>query len=176
MVKVILKWELIGFFAISILGAFLHFTFELSGNWMPLAAISAVNESVWEHLKIGFWSALIYAIIEYPYLRKRANNFMFAKSIGIFAIPLSITMLFYTYNGILGKEILILDILIFIAAVAIGQYIGYRLLIKRATRRALNAAGLILIITLAVMFAFYTYKPPQLPIFQDPMGIYGIPK
>lgn len=175
MVKVILKWELIGFFAISILGSFLHFTFELSGNWMPLAAISAVNESVWEHLKIGFWPALIYAIVEYPYLRKRVNNFMFAKSMGIFAIPLFIAMLFYTYSGIFEVEILIVDILIFIAAVAIGQYIGYRLMIKGMTPRALNVAGLVLIITLAVMFVLYTYWPPHLPIFQDPMGIYGIP-
>jgi len=170
----IYRWELVGFFVISLLGALLHFTFELSGDWLPLAAISAVNESVWEHLKIGFWPALVYAIIEYPYLNKQTSNFIFAKTMGILAIPLSIAMLFYTYSGVFGEEVFLADILIFFAAVAIGQYISYRLLIKGATPRALDIVGLTLVITLAFMFAFYTYYPPQLPIFQDPMGIYGI--
>ena len=172
--KNILKWELFGALFISVIGAVFHFLFEWLGSFPPIGGFFPVNESVWEHLKIGFWPALVYAIIEYPYLNKQTSNFIFAKTMGILAIPLSIAMLFYTYSGVFGEEVFLADILIFFAAVAIGQYISYRLLIKGATPRALDIVGLTLVITLAFMFAFYTYYPPQLPIFQDPMGIYGI--
>ena len=47
--KKILLWEILGIiFTISI-GSLLHFTFELSGEWTPMAIISGVNESTWEH-------------------------------------------------------------------------------------------------------------------------------
>jgi hypothetical protein len=29
---------------------------------------SAVNESVWEHLKLGSWPAIVLALIEFKYL------------------------------------------------------------------------------------------------------------
>jgi hypothetical protein len=175
MKKAILKWELVGFFVIVIIGTLLHFTFELSGNWIPLAPISAVNESVWEHLKIGFWPALFYAIIEYFYFRKRANNIVLAKSMGVFAIPVFIAMVFYTYNGIFGVELFIADILIFIAAIAFGQFISYRLLTSGKTFRFINWIGIVVVIALAILFVLYTFHPPDLPIFQDPVtGSYGI--
>ncbi|MCW4022413.1 MAG: DUF6512 family protein [archaeon] len=30
-----------------------------------VGAFSAVNESVWEHLKLGFWPLILYTAIEY---------------------------------------------------------------------------------------------------------------
>ncbi|MCJ7665514.1 MAG: DUF6512 family protein, partial [Actinobacteria bacterium] len=57
--KKLLTWEMLGILFAFILGSLLHFTFELSGSWGPMALISGVNESVWEHLKIGFWPAFV---------------------------------------------------------------------------------------------------------------------
>ena len=65
------------------MGGALHFVLDLSGGWRPLALIAAVNESTWEHLKIGFWPALIYFLIEYRYVKKSGDNLLFAKAIGI---------------------------------------------------------------------------------------------
>ena len=48
--KSILLWELAGIIFIVVLGSVLHFAFEWSGRWTPIAPIAAVNESVWEHL------------------------------------------------------------------------------------------------------------------------------
>jgi len=71
----ILNFELIGIVFIVFVRSALHFTFDLSGR-NPFAGIfSAVNESVWEHLKLSFWPALLYVIIEYRYLKKTAGNF-----------------------------------------------------------------------------------------------------
>jgi hypothetical protein len=60
-----LWFELVGMVFIILLGSMLHFTFEWSGNQPIVGVFSAVNESVWEHLKIAFWPALLYLIFEY---------------------------------------------------------------------------------------------------------------
>jgi hypothetical protein len=76
--KSILRWELGGIAFIVVVGSALHFVFEWSGRAIPVAPIAAVNESVWEHLKLGFWPALVYAALEYSRFGKSANNFPFA--------------------------------------------------------------------------------------------------
>ncbi len=52
--KTVFIYELIGVVFIIFLGSALHFTFALSGNQPIVGAFSAVNESVWEHLKLAF--------------------------------------------------------------------------------------------------------------------------
>jgi hypothetical protein len=55
--KSVLLFELVGIVFIIFLGSALHFTFEWSGNQPAVGIFSAVNESVWEHLKLAFWPA-----------------------------------------------------------------------------------------------------------------------
>jgi hypothetical protein len=103
-------YELIGMFFIIILGSLLHFTFELSGHQAIVGVFSAVNESVWEHLKLSYWPALAYALIEYRYLKKLTNNFITAKTVGIYLMPILITIFFYAYTAVI-EDSLIIDIL-----------------------------------------------------------------
>jgi hypothetical protein len=173
--KKVLKWELIGIAVISVLGSVLHFLFEWSGGWEPVGVIAAVNESVWEHFKIGFWPALFYGVFEYSFLRKSTNNFAIAKSAGIYVIPITIAVLFYSYTAIIGKEILIVDILIFVIAVVLGQLTSYRILTLKPLPSILQGLGIFLVAILAVAFGIFTFYPPHLSIFQDALtGGYGI--
>ena len=173
--KKVLKWELIGIAVISVLGSVLHFLFEWSGGWEPVGVIAAVNESVWEHFKIGFWPALFYGVFEYSFLRKSTNNFAIAKSAGIYVIPITIAVLFYSYTAIIGKEILIVDILIFVIAVVLGQLTSYRILTLKPLPSILHGFGIFLVAILAVAFGIFTFYPPHLSIFQDALtGGYGI--
>ena len=171
----LLRWELIGIIVISVLGSILHFSFDWSGGWKPLGVISAVNESVWEHLKIGFWPALFYGVFEYPFLKKLTDNFTIAKASGIYAIPFVIVVLFYSYTGATGREILIVDILIFVIAIAVGQVVSYKILTMHKLTAWQNRLGLTLLIVLAVAFGVFTFFPPELSIFRDSVtGTYGI--
>ena len=104
--KKVLRWEMFGILFISLAGSFLHFTFELSGFWKPLAVISAVNESVWEHLKIGFWPAFIWGVIEFFIFGRKIKNFFFAKAVTFLLIPFVIVILFYSYTYVTGTEFL----------------------------------------------------------------------
>jgi len=175
MSRSILKWELIGIATISILGAILHFVFDWSGQWEPLGVIAAVNESVWEHFKIGFWPALLYAIVEYPFLKKYTNNFLIAKAACVYVIPVTIAIVFYSYTSVFGQEILLVDISIFVLAIALGQLASYRILTLSQLQRWFNGLGVFLIIILAVAFGVFTFYPPHLPIFLDATSVYGIP-
>jgi hypothetical protein len=169
-----LKWELVGIVFIVVIGGALHFVFDLSGGWHPLALIAAVNESVWEHLKLGFWPAMVYFFIEHRYINKSSNNFLFAKAIGIFLIPVTITVLFYTYTAII-KDILAADLIIFVMAVVIGQLTSYKMLKVSPLPSWVNRLGLVLLILLTIAFGTLTYYAPQLPVFRDPIsGGYGI--
>jgi len=166
--------ELVGMVIIILLGSMLHFTFELSGNQPIVGVFSAVNESVWEHLKIAFWPALLYLIFEYRYLYKKSNNFFFAKTLGIYAIMIIIPLIFYSYT-IFFEENLIIDIGSFILAIIVGQLISYRLLINRKLAKIFELISLIALVILALAFLIFTFYPPQVQLFQDPnTGEYGI--
>jgi hypothetical protein len=173
--KSTLRWELGGIAFIVVLGSLLHFAFEWSGDSVAVAPIGAVNESVWEHLKLGFWPALVYAALEYGRFGRSAENFRLAKTVGIYLIPITIVVLFYAYTAILGHDFLIADILIFIAAVIVGQLVSYRLLVASPLSARLNRFAPIALAVLGVLFVLFTFHAPQLSVFRDPIsGGYGI--
>ena len=173
--KKILLWEMFGILFIFLAGALLHFTFELSGEWTPMAIISGVNESTWEHFKIGFWPAFIWGIIEFFVFGRRVKNFFFAKGISFIVIPAVIAALFYGYTFIFNIESLAIDVVIFFIAIAVAQIVSYRLMLLRQKRLYLNIIGGILIIVNVVLFSLLSFYPPECPIFEDPVtGGYGI--
>src|SRR6056297_1704886 len=77
----VLKWQLGGFFFIISAGALFHYVFEWTDFYVPTAWLFAVNESVWEHLKLVFWPLTIFMFPEYIALRKEARNFYYAKAL-----------------------------------------------------------------------------------------------
>ena len=176
MKRPILKWELVGIAVISSIGALLHFAFEWSGDSPPVGVFAAVNESVFEHLKLTYWPALFWAAIEYRLLKNSANNFIIAKTAGLYVMPVAIIVLFYSYTTITGTESLIADIAIFVVAIALGQLTSYKILMRERLSQSLHKSALAGLVSLGVIYAVFTFYPPHVPFFQDPIsGTYGIP-
>jgi hypothetical protein len=171
----ILKWELFGIVFVFLSGALLHFLFEWSGQLAILGVIAPVNESVWEHFKLGYLPMLIYAIIEYRNLSVHTSSFLTAKVIAIYLIPIVTAFIFYSYTDIIGEEILIVDILIFGVAITIGQLTSYKILRSTKLPDYAGKLSIAFIVLLGLILVLFTYSPPHLPIFLDPAGIYGIP-
>jgi hypothetical protein len=173
----ILVYELIGAVFIIILGSVLHFTFEWSGNQPVVGIFSAVNESVWEHLKLAFWPTLFFALIEFMPLRREVNNFVFAKTISAYLMVTIIPVIFYSYTAFTGESIFAVDISSFIIAVILGQLLSIKLLAINKLPGWVTWVSLLFFALLAVLFAVFTFYPPQAQIFLDPTsGTYGIPK
>jgi len=173
----ILKWELGGIAIIFLSGSVLHFVFDWVGGWPPAALIAAVNESVWEHLKLAFWPGLIFALIEFFFLKAKTKNFWVAKTCALFTMPAIIVAVFYGYTALLGRHILWLDIALFGLAVVAGQMISFALMIREpfGTKTRI-AVGAVLALMIAA-FSLFSYLPPRCPLFQDSLtGQYGIMK
>lgn len=168
------RWELVGVFVIFLVGSAYHFVYDWSGGWVVLAAIAPVNESVWEHLKMAIWPAIFYALVEYRVVLDRVKGFWMAKLVSICMIPVVIVVLFYLYTGIVGHHVLFVDIFIFFVAIAIGQYLSYRLIVGELFEDRLNNLGIIGLVFVVAVFAVWTFIPPELPVFLDPTtGGYG---
>ena len=167
-------YELLGMTLIIILGSLLHFSFEWSNYNSLIGVFSAVNESVWEHLKLGFWPTLLYAIIEYRFVKKYANNFWLGKAACVSVIPVVIVITFYSYTAFL-EESLLIDILTFMIAIIIGQLVSYKLLINRRLSEKFTIISLVVLAIWSLIFIVFTFYPPHIPIFQDPVtGGYGV--
>ena len=177
--KNIFRWEMWGILFIVLFGALLHFTFEFSGGWSPLGVISAVNESVWEHLKLAFWPAVIWTIIEFFFVQRQAKdagpNFILVKAIEAYIMPLVIVVIFYSYTAFTGDSILAVDLSSFVIAVVIGQIVSYKLWRSLRLSKVYNSLGLAMLVIGVLLFAIFTFYPPEAGIFQDPVtGGYGI--
>jgi hypothetical protein len=98
-----LKKQLFPYIFVTILGVLLHFTYEWSGENFIVGLFSATNESTWEHMKIALWPMFIFAIIQSFYFKNR-KDFWYIKLKGILLGIVLIPIIFYTYNGVIGKS------------------------------------------------------------------------
>ena len=112
-------WQLVGFAVTSLGGTLLHFLFEWLGEAVWVAPFSGVNESTWEHMKLLFWPMFIYAIVQSFFFDKR-KDFWCVKLRGTLLGLGLIPVLFYTYNGVIGKSPDWINIAIFFIAAAIA--------------------------------------------------------
>lgn len=168
-------WGVLGIPFIIVYGSALHFAFGWSGYWTPVAIVAAVNESVWEHLKLAFWPGLLWASLESWSGRLDAERYWAAKGLALFVAPLLIVSLFYGYTSFIGRNWLALDITIFVIAVACSQLISIWLLQSQALDKLRHMGIGALIIQLAA-FSTFTYFPPPFSIFEDTRnGMRGIP-
>ena len=179
--KELKSWSIIGAVFSAGAGVLLHFVYDFFGGsvW---ACFSGVNESTWEHLKLLFWPVAVFMLLEYAAYGREIKGFAAARLVGIIAGMVSIVILFYTYSGILGYNISIVNILLFFIGDAAAYIVPLLLLgdsdgmngsdLKMTYGDIAASAGFIL---LAVLFIMFTEEPPQLGLFQDPVtGRYGI--
>ena len=176
--KKIFRFQVFSFLFIAIVGTLLHFTYSWSGNNFFVASFSAVNESTWEHLKLIFFPSLIITVIGFFIIGKNISNFLYARVVAVIASMIFIVVFFYTYTGVLETNVAILDIGSFFVAVFLEEYLVYRI-IKKKSNKNTNVSSIILIILL-LCFITFTYFPPMIGLFKDPLnnsyGIYGYEK
>ena len=170
----VLIWEIMVTLFVISFGSVLHFMYEWT-NYSPFMGLFApVNESVWEHLKLGFWSLLIISVIEFPFIKKQINNFFLAKLIGVISLELVIIIVFYTYTAITGKSILAIDIGSYVAGAVVCQLVAIQIMTKSKNKIVANIAGIAGLIVIAVIFMVFTYLTPRVAIFEDEnTGQYG---
>lgn len=165
--KKISYWCYMGFIAIVILGSALHFVFDWSNHQTLVGLIVPVNESVWEHLKMGYLGIILFSIIEYFLLKETAKNYFLAKALGITILNLTILVTFYSYTAFTHKNILWIDISSFVVGALLCQIFAYKLFNANSNKNSLNYLSLIYIIGVGILFGLFTHHPPHKSIFMD---------
>ncbi len=167
-------WQLMGFAVTSLGGALLHFLYDWSGKAVWIAPLSGVNESTWEHMKLLFWPMLIFAVAQSFFFRDH-KDFWCVKLRGILFGLVLIPVLFYTYNGAVGKSPDWLNIAIFFVSAAAAFLYETRLFNTEKLRCRSTKLPIAVLSVIALLFALFTFLTPKIGIFKDPlMGTYGI--
>ncbi len=158
-----------GFIFTAALGTLLHFVYEWSGENPAAALFSAVNESTWEHLKLLFVPMVLFGIYQYFKYEKNNPCFIPAKLKGILSGMLFITVFYYTYRGIIGRNIDFLNIFDFFLGAAVAWYTEFKSLRKSKTCSPLCVGfSLFVLVVIGVLFSVFSFYPPDLGIFAEP--------
>lgn len=176
MKKSIGRWQFCGFIFTSLGGTFLHFLYDLTGGSLWAAPFSGVNESTWEHMKLLFFPMLAFSAVQSFFFREQ-KSFWCIKLKGTLLGLSLIPLIFYTYNGVIGKSPDWINITIFFIAAAFAYAYEARRFKGASTPCVIPPYfALALLFITAVLFAAFTFVTPRLGIFADPLtGIYGIP-
>jgi len=159
------RTELTGIAFVWLIGTLLYFTYEWSGSSSVAALVAPVNDSPWEHLKMLFFPVVLYALFEYFILGKKFTNFVSAKLIGVAGGMVFIIIAFYTYYGILGREIRWLDITIFLVASYLTHSVSCFHCLHRSRRKIPLKLAPVMLAFIAACFGIFTIFPPALPLF-----------
>ena len=167
-------WQLMGFAVASLGGTLLHFLYEWRGKPTWVAPFSGVNESTWEHMKLLFWPMFIFAIVQRFFFRER-RDFWCVKLRGTHLGLILIPVLFYTYNGVVGKSYDWINIAIFFVSAAIAYIYESKLFKAEKLRCAMPKLSFLMLLAIALCFVIFTFAAPQIGLFKDPLtGAYGI--
>ena len=167
-------FSLWGFAITSLLGTILHFLYDWTNNSPLIAPFSAINESTWEHMKLLFFPMFLFAIVQSFFFRERAD-FWSIKLKGILLGLILIPIIFYTYNGVIGKSPDWINISIFFISAAISYIYELKHFGSEAKPCKRPKFALIILCIIALLFVLFTFRTPMLNIFKDPTtNTYGI--
>ena len=162
-------WQWAGFAVATFGGTILHFLYDWTGGSILVSPFSGVNESTWEHMKLLFWPLFLFALVQRLFFGDQ-KNYWCVKLAGILLGLILIPVLFYTYNGVFGKSPDWVNIAIFYISAALVFFFEWWAfkndrLPCRNPRLAFAAICL-----LGFLFVVFTYAPPQIPLFRDPVS------
>ncbi len=165
--------QLVGFLFTVLVGSLLHFVFGWSGGSRLAALFGNVNESTFEHMKLFFFPAFLFALFERRYFRED-GAYWCVKLRGILYGLVLIPVLFYTLNGAFGKTLDWVNIAVFFLAAAGAFWWETRRFRHGDAPCRSGGAAITLLWGMAVLFWIWTFFPPKIPLFQDPVtGGYG---
>ena len=160
---------MVGFVFTGVLGTLLHFVFDWTDSSAIAAVFSAVNESIWEHIKLLIYPMLLFAFWEYKVWGREEDCFWQIKLRGLLAGIVLIPALYYTYTGVLGTSADWFNITIFFVVAAVVYYMETKLLQKENRCYISDWLAVALLILLPAAFTLLTFYPPHVPLFQDPV-------
>lgn len=160
-------YTLIGILVLFVVGSLFHFLYSLTGECFIVGLFVPINESIFEHTKMVVLPIFIWWFIFYLFRKKDlfVNAWFTSALIAMISAIIVIPMLFYFYSQAFGIESLVIDILILLVSLAIGQILGLHY--YRHGKGIEYHFAIFLMIVIIILFAFFTINPPAFPIFNS---------
>lgn len=160
-------YTLIGILVLFVVGSLFHFLYSLTGECFIVGLFVPINESIFEHTKMVVLPIFIWWSIFYLFRKKDlfVNTWFTSALIAMISAIIAIPMLFYFYSQAFGIESLVIDILILLISLAIGQILGLHY--YRHGKGIEYHFAIVLMIVIIILFAFFTINPPAFPIFNS---------
>lgn len=160
-------YTLIGILVLFVVGSLFHFLYSLTGECFIVGLFVPINESIFEHTKMVVLPIYIWWSIFYLFRKKDlfVNTWFTSALIAMISAIIAIPMLFYFYSQAFGIESLVIDILILLVSLAIGQILGLHY--YRHGKGIEYHFAIVLMIVIIILFAFFTINPPAFPIFNS---------
>lgn len=169
------KIKIIAVFSLFILMSLFHFVYDIFPNNL-FAVFFPVNESIFEHLKLIFTTFVLYGIIDYILLikfKQPKNNFflnILISALSCIGIFLLIWLPIYYKIG----ENMFITLLFLFISIIFSQVASFYILTNK-NNQLLNYICIGIIISIIVVFAYFTYYPLYNDFFFDPIKEkYGI--
>jgi len=157
----------------------LHFAYDLT-HWSFLAPFCGVNESVFQHLKMAFWSYFFVSLIEYSIVRRKLSRkfFWYPRLLSAIIVPWFAMLIWYLVPALHGRvESLALEVLWSIfttySSGIIGAVVEGNIEVISEFRLEFKIAILTLFVTSAFLYVWFTYNPPWIDVFINPEVEFG---
>lgn len=168
--------EAAGAVVIYAAAVFLHFVYPLSGASALSILFGAVNESVWEHVKIFTIAYSGFALLQFTWLDPPFRRYIAAKCIGLYALMAAMIGFFYLYTAFTGRAVWQVDVISSAVFVCAVQALTFYLETSQNRLSEYFAPAVMLLMLYYLMFFSFTIYPPKAGLFRDPIsGIYGVP-
>ena len=161
-------WQLIGFSVVALGGTLLHFLYDWTKSIL-VAPFSGVNESTWEHMKLLFWPMFLFAVVQSFFFKDR-KDFWCIKLRGTLLGLLLIPVIFYTYNGVIGRSPDWINITIFFISAAVAYIFETRLFKKVNPPCRSSKSAFVALCIIGILFVVFTFVTPPIGIFKDPLA------
>lgn len=161
------------FLILSGLGTIMHFTHDWFKKGILLHIFSALNESTWEHMKLLVAPTILVGLIQYIYLKNEYQNLISAILVLLVIELLTMPFIYESLKFLVKKVPFMITIAIFFLSIIFGLIAEYIVLVKGFTFIP-ESISLFLIALIVFLFGLFSYFPPKIPLFRDPVtGKYG---
>lgn len=147
-----------------VVGSLLHGVYGLTGSNIVSGLLVPVNESVWEHFKMGYTAMLLWHVVPAGWKRTDVGQQPLATITGVFVLNATILLVFHFVRPLFSHHVAVLT-------VDIGSYVlgslvaGYMIRRWPASWTPHRRAALLLWVIIGVIFAYATVWPPHYPLF-----------
>ena len=162
---------------IHILFIVLHFMYDFVPGGIT-AIFCGINESIYQHMKIGFFAYILFAIIEYGLTKKTIPEFIqfiFPRLFSAAFLPLIMIVFYYVGPLFFGRiESVFLDVLfanVVLMATSFTTLVVEEQIERSSISKLFKFVTVVIFILSLIQFIMFTFKLPWLDLFEDPSCI-----